>query len=167
MRSPNASRWVLGAALAATASCGSSAAGPGFDGAAIHAGDAALDHVRSTADAGSLNSDAVTLDAADAADGDAAAAETDAAVITPDLCAQKCAVMAQIDCPDAQTVDYCVAACIDGASDCTAETLAYYQCLLAQGAAALVCDESLQAVVFKPGFCTQQSSDLYDCAAAL
>ena len=148
--------WFLGLALAATAGgCGSSNAAPPGGGPATSTADAAGDHLDGTR-------------AAVAASPDAADASADgASLITPDLCAQKCQLMAQIDCPNAQTVDDCVSACLGVGSDCAAQRFAYYQCLLAQGAQALLCDTAHQAVVLKDGFCTQQNDDLFDCAAAL
>ena len=178
---------LFAAALAATAACGSSGAVPAGARDATNTIDAALDHVESAANVVSVVRDGATLDMAAAPDAagrdgastkDAGAADgspdapdaskaTDASgdgfVITPDLCTQKCELMAQIDCPGSLTLDDCISGCIGDGANCVAEKLAYYQCLLAEGTPALMCDPSLQAVVLKDGFCTQQNEDFFNC----
>ena len=57
----------------------------------------------------------------------------------------------------------CVAACLDDASFCTAPGMAYFQCLVASGPGALMCDTTIPAVILRDGFCTREQSDLIEC----
>jgi hypothetical protein len=150
--------WLGLALAAAAAACGSSGAKSTGD--------------QDASEASVVSVDAVSLDMASgpdghdagATDGSAEALGDGAVLITPDLCNQKCNLIAQISCPGSQTLDHCVSACLSGGSSCDVERLAYYQCLLAAGAQSLMCDTILQAVVLKDGVCTQQSNDYFDCA---
>jgi hypothetical protein len=151
--------WVWVALGVAAGGCGSSGASPGHDATPMAQLDAALDGVLTTKSA--------VIDAKDAAPDAADAGSPDgsidgAVVLTPELCNQKCALLAQIDCPGAQTLDTCISKCV-GDSSCIPERVAYYQCLLAGGPDVLECDSSLPAVVLKDGFCTQQSDAYFDC----
>jgi hypothetical protein len=84
-------------------------------------------------------------------------------VITEELCTAKCAVEVQVACPGALTMAQCVAACLEDATFCTAPGMAYFQCLVANGPDALVCEPSIPAVILRDGFCMQEKADLIAC----
>jgi len=86
--------------------------------------------------------------------------------VTPDLCHEKCEIMAQVLCPNPPSVDDCVTLCLEGTMMCTALAVAYFDCLIAGGAAGLACDAS-KHVVAKSGDCVQQSTDLFNCLAPM
>lgn len=79
-----------------------------------------------------------------------------------DLCSSMCAVVLQVTCPNPPTMMDCVTECL-GEMACPAETTAYFTCLVANGAASLECNQVLESVVLKDGYCTKESADFVAC----
>jgi hypothetical protein len=84
-------------------------------------------------------------------------------VITEELCSAKCEVALRVVCPDQGTMGECVAACLQDATVCTRQGMAFYQCVVASGSDALVCDDALRLIRLREGFCTQEQLDLNEC----
>jgi hypothetical protein len=83
--------------------------------------------------------------------------------VTPELCSKMCGVVGQIACPIQPSMSDCVASCIACATTCGPEQAAYYACLVANGAAALMCDDAQMMIVFRDGFCVKEGKAEIDC----
>lgn len=140
---------MLGACSGKSAPCASDGAGGhlGTDGGSPDVAEVGVD---ASEDASEVSSD--SGDSGDSGDG-----------LSEDLCAAMCAVVLQIDCPDQSPMAACVAACVGGTTKCVAEAKAQFECLVAAGSGALLCDPDFQVVTFRDGYCTEQSQKYAIC----
>jgi hypothetical protein len=62
-------------------------------------------------------------------------------------------------------MDACVSKCVGAGSTCAVEETALFKCLVAAGPAALECDQPIQSVVLKEGYCVMENGALVACVS--
>jgi len=85
------------------------------------------------------------------------------ASVVHQLCQDACATLAMVACPDRQPT--CAQNCEQSqmTGPCMAERLAVLACVVATGPSVATCDTLAGRTIFRPGYCTQEQSNLQAC----
>jgi hypothetical protein len=104
-------------------------------------------------------------EAGDGASSEDAPSQDAPSIVSKDLCARMCDVLALVDCPNQRAPAACTEKCFEDGMICTSEHEAYFECIVATGPTAFDCDPDFAILVLKPGSCAPEGDALVGCLA--